>query len=190
MAIIRFPVDITWPGTGGPGVNVWHFRTGGSDLDDSEVSGLSDIVHAFYADGWSIIAPTDAHASFAGLYYGVGLNEGEASSVAPWSEAGAQPDPTLPLATQVVVNWLTNSGGRRGRGKTFLGPVAASVNADGSPNGAYLNDVGTAAAALIESSDSLANGAVAVWSPTDEVARDFTGYRMTSKFAVLRSRRD
>lgn len=190
MSIARMVVDLRWPGPGSPGVNIWHLRTTGSGVNDPDFQGLIDIVRDFYEDGWSIVAPTDAAASFAGVLTGLADDEGDSASFTPWTRTGAQPDPTLPLMSTVVVNWLSSSGGRSGRGKNFLGPVASSVNADGVPNTAYLNDVGTAAAALIASSTGFANGAVGVWSPTDGLLRDFVGYRMSSKFGSLRSRRD
>jgi hypothetical protein len=43
---------------------------------------------------------------------------------------------------------------------------------------------------LISSFDESFDGALGVWSPTDEVLRDFTGCQVRNKFAVLRSRRD
>jgi hypothetical protein len=113
---------------------------------------------------------------------------------------------SAPQLLAVVCTWKTSIAARRGRGRTFVGPLATSaVQADGTPLDALVTDVKAAAAALVASSMGFGNGALGVYgysaaktpgkenprNPADaKVFRDFTGYAVRDLFASLRSRRD
>lgn len=204
MTIWRVPINIAYPGTGGPGVNVWHIRTVADPLATGEltqVNGLLGFIRTFYntIGSWypattvislGTVTTVDTSREVAGTFAGVtGTGTGSA-----------------PQLLAQVVTWKTTIAARRGRGRTFLGPLATSaMQNDGTPAAALLSDVGAAATALISSSTGFGNGAVGVWGydtaklpgkenvrPTNDarVFRDFTGYKLRDLFGSLRSRRD
>jgi hypothetical protein len=113
---------------------------------------------------------------------------------------------SAPQLLALCVTWKTGVAARRGRGRTFIGPLTpACVQTDGTPVDSFRTTVGSGAAALIASSTAMGNGAWGVWgyenakpagkenprNPLDgKVFRDFTGYATRDLFASLRSRRD
>jgi hypothetical protein len=111
---------------------------------------------------------------------------------------------SAPQALALVVTWRTEVAARRGRGRTFVGPLAPAVVAtDGTPADTARSTLATAAAALVSSSQGFANGAIGVWGyqsaytgegdrPPGQprVLRDFTGSTIRDLFGILRSRRD
>jgi hypothetical protein len=90
-----------------------------------------------------------------------------------------------------VVGWRTASATRAGRGRTFLGPIGSgALDSDGTIKSDTLDAVRTAAQDLVADSLGFGNGALVVYSPTHDIARDFTASAVRDQFAVLRSRRD
>lgn len=72
-----------------------------------------------------------------------------------------------------------------------MGPVINSIcDTDGTLTAGARTGFATAANNLISAFAPGDEGAVVVWSPTDQLARDITGAHIPDKFAVLRSRRD
>lgn len=191
MAVGRLGVDLTWSGaSGSPGVNVWHARAVDVIDPGGDFAGLAVIVRTFY-EALTAIMPSTMTAAFDGEVHGVGADEGTTWSVAPWSVEGTGGADFMPPANCCIVSWKTNSGGRRGRGRTFIGPLTAdATEGNGTPGEPVRDLIGAAADDLIESSDSFDNGALGVYSRTDSLLRDFTGRDVPNYFAVLRSRRD
>lgn len=188
------PVKITWPGAGGPGVNTWHLRTTGDELPEGEeLPGLSGLVHQFYTDLRPIFTEqtTITFEGTMSLTTDPGTTTNDAD---PWVVTGqASLSKLLPAAAQIVAGWQTELSSRSGKGRTFLGPLGSQIldNAsDGTPSQSTVNLINDAGAALVSASSGFADGAVGVWSPTDNVFRDFTGIRTRKVFAVLTSRRD
>lgn len=191
MSIVRIPATITWPGSGSPGVNVWHWRdadiAGGLQAVDY---GLAiDALEAFY----TAIAPRlQGPGSVVLGDKSVIINE-DPPQYAPTDRRQIPLTSSLaqaPDLLQVVVGWRTAVATRSGRGRTFLGPlVDAWIEEDGLPNASFLNDVLTAAQGLIDFNEAAANGAFGVWSELDGVIRDFTGYSTSGRFSYLESRR-
>ena len=109
-----------------------------------------------------------------------------------------------PQALSVVVTWKTSIAARRGRGRTFLGPMGSGImQTDGSITDANLTTIRTAAAALVTSSLGYANGAIGVYgvetprtddsvpySSLPHVFRDYTSSSVRDIFGIMRSRRD
>jgi len=191
MPLARIAVDLTWSGaSGGPGANVWHLRADPADTFGSAFQAMIDSIQQFYVS-ISPLYPGGVTASFSGEVSGVGPDNGTTGTVNGWATSGGGGAAFMPPMTQMLVNWTTGSGGRRGRGRTFIGPLSPNYQeADGTPSSAGVTVLTNAAAALVEDSDSFTNGAVVVYSRTDGLARDITGSSVPNRFSVLRSRRD
>jgi hypothetical protein len=96
-----------------------------------------------------------------------------------------------------VCGWRTTLAARRGRGRTFLGPLNVDAGStDGTPSPGALSTINSAAAALIATSSETNDWAFAVYGQQSsgisgvKVARDITAQNVRDVFAVLRSRRD
>lgn len=191
MATFRYVVDLAWTGsTGSPGVNVWHGRTTGGLDGSTETTGLTDLIKDFYA-ALAYIFPVTFTATGQEFVNGVGDDEGDADAVPVWTVTGSGSSSFAPPATAILVDWRTNSGGRQGRGRTFLGPIVAGlVGSNGGVESTELAALNTIVEDLVDGSDSFGNGALGVYSRTGSTFRDFTSGSIPSKLAVLRSRRD
>lgn len=191
MPTYRYPVKITWAGTGSPGVNVWHLRTVSDGPLNNDLEQIVDAIKDFYTAIASIYMPS---TTIAGPGEAIKDPEGspEYEQVTPWSVAGlSSGSGYLPMASQLCVSWRTTSATRSGRGRTFLGPLSLSgVQADGTPTAGLISTVQTAATNLVNFSNGFDNGAVGVYSQTQNVLRDIVSSNVRDTFAVLRSRRD
>jgi hypothetical protein len=193
MAIYRLPVKITHPALGGDGVNIFHVRTGGGIGEVATVNRAVGWLSTFY-DAIDAVFPTGTAIQFEGTAVTVATEEPEyLEGLDTFNHAGAGGASVLPPANALVVGWRTSSATRSGRGRTFLGPMATpTAQADGTVTESWLSLVRTAAAAMVSSSEAAdADGvALGVFSPTQNLLRDFTGSSVKDRFAVLRSRRD
>ena len=192
MAIWTFPVLLTYPGTGGPGLNVWDLRTT-ADADppgDPEVDGLSAIILQFYQDLGGSLFPQGYSAKFEGTATEVSSTPVAIQS--PTWEALGSPDADMgPSANQMILTLRTTSATRRGRGRKFLGPVHVdTMQPDGTPTASALAALQGAGDSLVSSSEGFANGAIGVYSSVDQLFRDVVNVEARNYFAVLRSRRD
>lgn len=192
MVIARVPIGINWSyGTGSPGANIWHARWDG-DLDGSpQLAGLLDDLQTFYDDISGLFTPA-VTIHFDGEVTGLGGDTGETASYDPWTITGSAGSGSgLPTSNQIVVGWKTGSGGRSGRGRTFLGPLETGVSgADSLPVPGAITAVQDAADLLISEGLDAGNGSWGVFSRQDNVVRDFTSATVRREFGVLRSRRD
>lgn len=197
MAVYRLPVNLQWIGPGSPGANIWHFRTQSTVDDSAEVSGAVSAIRAFYFSlaGVNILAPN----LFMSATEAVDVESQEVKSVdfATINTGTAGTD--APEVLQICIGWRTSIAARRGRGRTFLGPLNGSaLESNGSIAEAAVTAVTNSAEALVEASDSANGWGVGVYGlqtsgtgPNGpKVLRDFTGARVRDRFAVLRSRRD
>lgn len=191
MATYTFPVKLTYPGAGGPGYNIWHMRTTGDAPSTGDLDGLSDLVANFYSS-ISGLFPQGYTAQFEGVATTVGEDPVYDTSAEAWSVAGAGSSAAImPQATAICLTLRTSSASRSGRGRKFLGPMYSGVAAaDGTPGDSQLTTIRDAAATLVEESDGFGNGAIGVYSFSQSLFRDLTGYSVRDQFAVLRSRRD
>jgi len=191
MSTYRIPIDLDWSGaSGSPGVNVWHGRdatgSGGGDSLDS----LADILQTFY-EALAALYPTTCTIRFAGIASGVGPDQGDFYSADSWSVAGTGTGGYAPPAATMLVSWRALTGGRSGRGRTFLSPMTAGLIEDnGTPDETARGVVQAAIDELIEGVDTAGNGALGIYSRVDEVIRDFVSGTCPNYFASLRSRRD
>jgi hypothetical protein len=191
MGTFQIPVRLSWTGaSGSPGANIWHGRNTGDFPDSTEVQGLVDIIQAFY-DTIKGIYTGSVDIDFDGEVTGVGADAGDTETADTWHIDGGPTTDFLAPANCFLVNWKTSSGGRRGRGRTFLGPLNSGQNqGDGTPVEAGRTLVQGAVDTLVSASGDFANGALGVWSREDLQLRDFTSGAVPNFMAVLRSRRD
>lgn len=201
MALMRATVTIQHPALGGVGTNTWHIRTStGVPIIEADGNRLMGLIEDFYTANASLF-PDTAAFQFNGELQGVGPEEGESSTIDDWTTVGAVAGGNMPPAVALCVGWKTLSGGRMGKGRTFLGPLATNVcAADGTPSATALGTARTAAQNLVAASLADGNGAVGIWSngraasggnPAAPPAfRDIAATATRNVFASLRSRRD
>lgn len=191
MPTVRIPVELNWSGaTGSPGVNIWHGRTDPGEVGEVDIDGLSAMLNTFYT-GISNMYPAEVEIRFNGEAQGVGDAEGDTFTGTAWALLGTSGSGFAPMGTCMLVNWRSNTGGRRGRGRTFLGPAClASVQDNGTPVELLKSEVQADVNTLVSSSEALANGALGVYSRVENVFRDFASGDVPNKFGLLRSRRD
>lgn len=191
MPTIRIPIDLTWTGaSGSPGVNVWHGRTAGAVDPGITLGDLTEILFAFY-NGIKAVFTTDTTIRWGGEGQGVGDDSGDTFTSDSWTVTGTGTTGYLPPANCLLASWKTSTGGRQGRGRTFLGPLGGgTAEGNGTPGEPTRTLIQTAINDLIGSSSGVENGALGVYSRVGNTFRDFTSGTCPNEFAVLRSRRD
>jgi hypothetical protein len=199
-------VETTLTGMPDKAVNIWHFRAGtaiseaGSPVDETAFSGAVDGIHGFYANlagQGTANAQVLAHGAKINATAAVNVVTGEAHTVsfAPLTvgDAGSR----MPFSAALTVNWYSTVASRRGRGRTFLGPLDGFIlDSDGTPKDAILTQLRGAAQQLVSSSGGSNGWAVGVWgletaggtSESPHVLRDFVGFKVNDTFAWLHSR--
>lgn len=200
MSTLRVPINIVWPGTGSPGVNVWHVRTASSVFDQLELDAAVAELRTFYN------ALANMYATGVVLSLGditdVESQEYRTSSFA--NVTSTTSGAVMPPSQQFCISWRTSLAARRGMGRTFIGPLSTlTMDADGTPTASALNVVQTAANALVDASTAAGAWSIGIYglqqpappltsnyADLPHVIRDVTRAKVTDKFAVLRSRRD
>lgn len=98
----------------------------------------------------------------------------------------------LPPQLASVVSWRTTVSGRSGRGRTYLGNLAAAAMTGAQVAPAMVTAVNNASSALITAVNALAPPSgpchMAVWSPTKGIAREIISGAMDATFDTMRSR--
>lgn len=192
MSIAYATVALTWDGLGSPGTNTWALRSTGSDFQSAEeFQGLMDIIRDFYV-GVSDYLRSGMSVTWDGVVHGLGTDEGDSKSFDPWAPVVAGNNGNdAAEALCIVAGWRSNSGGRSGKGRTFIGPLATQAfDGNGLLAAATVATVQDRAEDLVDASTGFTNGAIGVYSRKDDVLRDFTSVLVSSKYGVLRSRRD
>lgn len=212
MPTYRVPIELMWAGSGSPGANVWHVRTTAEfGADPLQLQAAIDALRTFYRD----ISVGDADTVYPLIASGTLINIGtvvdvETSEIAEpdFDEIVASSNTGLaPAPVALTVTWRTSIAARRGRGRTFIGPIGAlAVQNDGSVGDQYVDNLRTVAGNLVNASTAANNWAVGVYGQVSalvgdnvtpeqrrlapKVLRDITGANVRDKWAVLRSRRD
>jgi hypothetical protein len=191
MTLVRIPVDLTWAGaSGSPGVNIWHGRLESLTPGPNEIQSLTDILEDFYTTIRPLLY-VDVTISYAGEGQGVGDDIGNTYNSPAWTMTGSGNQGYAPPANCMLAQWSAQTGGRSGRGRTFIGPLdLATLEPNGTPVEAKRTVLQGAMDDLIESSDSIGNGALGIYSRAEGIFRDFVTADVANYFAVLRSRRD
>lgn len=190
MPIVRVPVTLTSTIAGGPFMNVLHFNASGPQGTETEMGEALTALHAFYNGLVNVFPP------------GLSIRFGEGMVQDPLGNPQFLPDDphsiTVGAASlnvpatfaAIVVGWRTASATRRGRGRTFIGPLRQNAwEGEGTPTAQALAYVRTAATTLVEDSRSANGWALGVLSTVDGQFREVTGNTVHDRFGVLRSRR-
>lgn len=191
MTIFRVPVAITYPGSGGPGRNVFHVRTIGPNQDDSEQLGEAlDALQTFYETIKQYYPSGTTIRMGEGMIRDpLGNPEYEEDNVKTVVSGGSGGHLSPLLCA--CVSWRTTSASRSGRGRTFIGPFNVQAqDSDGTITASYLNLLRNAAATLVSASTGPSGWSLGVLSVKQGLLRDFTGSSVKDQFAYLSSRRD
>jgi hypothetical protein len=193
MPTLRIPVQIVYSASGGPGVNIWHFRSGQGQTTPNSAGTALGILNTFYTAikplyqvGTHIISPVVVTTTGDNPEY----VSPSASSAFDIVGSGGTGQAAQALA--ITVSWYTSSATRSGRGRTFLGPLSSgAIGSDGLPAAGNLATLRSAASQLVSTSKGLTTeGAFVVYSTKQNIARDFDSARVRNFVSVLRSRRD
>lgn len=189
MPIMRTTVRHDGTFVGGPGYNIWHLRVrDGFAATDLET--MQDNLFDFYAAIRDLFPAASTH-TLTGEWIDVQTGDFEQTDVQTVT-GGSASAVYLPSQTCIVAGWLTSVRTRSGRGRTFLGPTAANTaQENGTPTEAARATIQSAGEGLIAAQSGVAQdfGAFGVWSPTQQVIRDFTACSVRNVFAHLTSRR-
>lgn len=199
MAVVRIPVEVQSPYLPSPALNIFHARVDTTgDIPGWGVqpfNGPMGALHRFYTSvaarypmDCTIVFPTEVvDVTTQEIHGGYDPLPNVASSGTNWGPPG--------LA--ITVSWRTSVAARRGRGRTFLGPIAgAAIDTHGSMVDATRGSVQAAVNTLIGESTAANGWALGVWGQQTagvadvNVLRDFVSGTVQDKFAHLRSRRD
>jgi hypothetical protein len=184
-------VQVTHPVLPDPGINTWHLRTDAADPVSGDTIALVNAVSDFYVLLLDSVLAQGAVFSFSGDFTTVEASPRAISGHHAWTAGNAGSSATLPPANCLVIGWGTSSATRRGRGRTFLGPIQQAANdATGTVSTAALANARAAADGLLADIAAVGNGGIGVYSRVDSVLRDYVSRTVHDKFAVLRSRRD
>lgn len=187
MAVWRTTVDIQYPGAGSPGTNTWLFRNAPTDSDPSV--GHSAL-QAFY-DELAGLTLTSVSFSSTGDWTRVSGSDGAAySSLDSWRVPGTASGALLPPFCAIGLVEEVESLPRKRWGRAFLGPVAGGNS--GNTGQVFPSTrtavVDAAEGNLVEGLPS--GGGFVVYSRTDGLYRDITGFSVPADFWSLTSRRD
>lgn len=189
MALYRVPVRIDHPLGGGPAYNVFHVETSAVQ-EQLNLPEALDALEAFYTKIKTFYS-RDARITIGdGIIadpYGSPTYADNEPRVLPVGTASGNASPLL----CVTVAWGTRVATRRGRGRTFIGPLYSGVaEADGTPGASYLTILRTAASELVADSASTNGWTLGLWSSLDRAFYGFTRSNVRDRFTYLRSRRD
>lgn len=209
MSVWRVSVGLQWGGAGSPGVNSWHLRINDTgDLGTAMPEAINalracyqDLADTDWGGGGVGIFPTDLHVNLEEVINVETLEILPVDFTEVYVNNGVL---DAPQALQIVAGWRTSIAARRGRGRTFLGPLGAHVmEGDGSPANGALVMIRTTLEQLLAASTALNDWAFGVYglqnqapsgttdySALPHVLRDFTGVSVKDRYGVLRSRRD
>ena len=190
MALYRAVVNLGFAIGSAGGTNTWHLRTLAADPDGSDTAGLMDLVKTFYIAAGDQV-PSAYTWSWDGTVQEIATTAPSVVATSPpWTVNGTATGSYTGAPSMSVVTWRSELATRSGRGRTFIGPLAAlAVESNGTLSATPLAQLRNAATNLVNSSVGFANGALVVWSETDQLARDFVAFSVTDQVAVLRSRR-
>jgi hypothetical protein len=159
-----------------------------------------DSIHGFYGDIWGggasngMRAELTAAAEFATE---VDTQEQREVDFPTLTVGGSSSD--APPVLQAVISWKTSSASRRGRGRTFMGPLSfGALEADGTLSDTFLQVLSGAAAGYVarsQAADDWFSGVYGLATSgggpgAPHTIRQLTGFKIRDTLAVLRSRRD
>lgn len=200
MSILRVRfVSTGW--TGGPGLSTFYYAPGGSPAVQADATEASARVRAFFSalgasgampSGWG--GSVDPVVSVLDEENGDLVNELDAADSTAVSNVGAG---ALGATTTMALLRMTTAGfaaGRRVRGRSYIGPGAATWWSGGLLTTGTQNAIQTSADGALDTTIATATVTHVIWSrPTPTrlgSTHVVTGYGVSREPAVLRSRRD
>lgn len=193
--------------SGGPGLNTFYFGPAGfleiTSAEDAQLC-VDRVRDAFLAA--NLLYPPQTTCVVSGQVDILESSTGEL--ITTYAVANAAPGPFTgqigynPIVTMLLLKLSTNDimHGHRVKGRSFLGPTATGLNADGTPDAGLIAEANAFGTSLLDV--GIGNGPpLVVWhrpkfAPvTHERVRDGDRAKVIStsvpdKFAVLTSRRD
>ena len=198
MAVYRIPIELRNGSFPSPMANVWHGRadSSGAIFDPAQAAGtMLGELQTFYgqcvqmlAAGTTVHFPTEI----------VDVDTKEETPIQPINPIAATATTIAPKGLSICISWRTSLRARRGRGRTFLGPLSGNFleNSTGAPYAGFRSALQTAVDDLLEASSGVNGWALGVYGQeqplvdTAHVLRDFTQGVVSDEFTLLRSRRD
>lgn len=197
MPVLRYAVQMSNHEGSPPSTNVFHIRTTDPNDNPFGAQQRKDAV-ASLQSMYAGLAPNLSGGmilTFPDLAIDVETNQFvDVETPGNLTVAGTARQPSV---LSVCVNWATSDRSRRGRGRTFFGPLgASSVDADGNPAVVMLDRFVTVCEAFISRSLTDNGWAFGVYGQQApgvagaKVLRDLTGMSVNRKqFSVMTSRR-
>lgn len=190
MAIYRVPIDLSWSGSGSPGVNVFHVDTG-EGTGAGDVPAIVALLREFYTDLVTVMGGPMT-VSFAGEV--VDVQNDVRLPVPAWTLQIPSTNQYAAFPLALVITWRTAFATRSGLGRTFVGPLAASVDStSGNPGATVQTLVQNAANALladIRTATGEDGARLVVYSRLTGATAVILNGRVRNTFSILRSRRD
>lgn len=192
MPIVRIPVELRNTALPSSAYNIWHARVDGFTF---QVDTPWDALHTFYTAITSMYAP-DTTITFPESVVDVETREEHGVTAPADITTTLGSDELAGVAATLV--WKTSVAARRGRGRTFLGPLGSSVfsASTGLINTSVKTTLTNAAQALVDKSSAGNGWGLGVYGQQDagvatpKLLRDFVGFKVSDKYAHLSSRRD
>lgn len=198
VAIYRIPVELRGGDIPSPAINVWHARveTAG-DLEGVGTDPSSGVMQALKEFYTAIAGAMAGDMSIEFPQSVVEVTDQSEQTVAAVTPVLTGAGSSAPGGLAMTVSWGTSLRARRGRGRTFLGPLNPAVlGGDGRPTASVVTQFQNAANTLLGRSTGVNGWALGVWGQESagvllpKVLRDFTSAKVSTQFAHLRSRRD
>jgi len=187
MPTFRYGYTLNFPGSGGPGRSIWHFR---KDGPVTTVQDCVDVIDDFVLGviGSGLLANP---VNWDGDDQAIDVATQEIIPVT----GSTFTDPAGPVdfnpSSMIVCTMRTSIANKSGLGRKFIGPLKASVcDTNGTPDSGAITTLQGFCTALVSASQGLTGAAIGVYSPTYSIFRDLTVMQARDYLAVLRSRRD
>jgi hypothetical protein len=210
MPVLSFDSRSTVSGTN-VAVNTWHVYTQGQPLV-SEMNTVLGAFKAFY-DSLAAYRPTGStvvtgsrvlyflenwwtkptfDANHKLLTKGFFNTEPVIQGATPVTSTAGTGGTQIPPQLASVVSWRTATSGRSGRGRTYLGNLAAAAQQVNIVAAAFVTAANTAATTLISAVNGIQSAGfpsqLCVWSPTKGGVRQILSGSMDGTFDTMRSR--
>jgi hypothetical protein len=200
VSVYRMPVTVTGPQAGGPWVNVFHILTDSSTPAATTISQVVTTLRAFYtALSFSVpnIGPTLAGGMSINADFATDVDTQQQLPVTWPTMTTAATGGSAPTRLSLCVTWRSRVAARRATGRTFLPPLSQAVQGtDGLPKSQTIDQVKSAAAAVLTSGAGTSGGGLVVYglvTPGGGPKDPHTAYALEravvkQKFATLRTR--
>lgn len=193
MPTFRVDVNLEF-GAGGPGLNVWEFRSVGNipldpaDLGYLEAAALQ--LQGVYTD-WRQVMTNDVTISCDGVFTQVNADDPSQYDVAGWTMQGSVGGAAAPQELALMASLKTAVASRHSQGRKFVGPLAqTALQENGTPTEVARGHVQDGIDRVVAYNQQVNNGAFVIYSRTRNLAYDITRGSCPNHFGVLRSRRN